>query len=112
MSESVELTESEREELFRAGNHRPDQCDCMASGYEPHTQICDALADTYDVVARIKAAARREALLEAKTLAAGRYSAWLPSPGLSSDWVAGWHAANNDITTTLQVATERDEEGR
>ena len=86
----LELTEAERAAIFE---HAADYSRMLP------------------IVTRIKAAARREALLEAKTLAAGRYSAWLPSPGLSSDWVAGWHAANNDITTTLQVATERDEEG-
>lgn len=65
----VELTEAEREALFKAGDHNPDHCDCTAFadevGYAPGSEICDALADTYDVVERIKAAARREALLEA-----------------------------------------------
>lgn len=65
----VELTGVEREALFKAGDHHPDQCDCTAFadevGYAPGSEICDALADTYDVVARIvaarEAAARREA---------------------------------------------------
>lgn len=104
----VELTEAEREALFKAGEHHPDQCDCTAFadevGYAPGSEICDALADTYDVVARIKAAARRKALLEAIERI----------ESLSGDYTNGgqtlsWQGARHCVETAL-TEPERDEE--
>ncbi|MGH3973766.1 MAG: hypothetical protein ACRDS9_10645, partial [Pseudonocardiaceae bacterium] len=57
---TYELTEGDREALFTAGDHHPDQCDCTAFadevGYVPGSEICDGLDDTYRVVERIVAA--------------------------------------------------------
>lgn len=57
---TYELTEGDREALFKAGDHHPDQCDCTAFadevGYVPGSEICDGLDDTYRVVERIVAA--------------------------------------------------------
>jgi hypothetical protein len=64
------LTEAEREALSTAGEHRPSNCDCDASGYEPGADVCTALEDTFAEVERIVAA--REAAIwdEAKVVMA------------------------------------------
>jgi hypothetical protein len=112
----VELTEAEREALFRAGDHHPDHCDCTAFadevGYAPGSETCDALADTYDAVTRIKAAARREALLEVRRSVAAIRTPLNNLVGLSR--AQAFHVGVGEVATlldnTLLAEPERDEE--
>jgi hypothetical protein len=67
MTGRANLTAEEREEIYRAGDHHPDHCDCSAYVIEQafaEDDCCQALLDTFDVVASIVAARVEEARTE------------------------------------------------
>ncbi|MFE6508111.1 hypothetical protein ACFVBP_10610 [Nocardioides sp. NPDC057764] len=90
------LTDSERDQL-RAWSASKDN-----GTAEPNLTGLD------QVVADIVNARVSEVLKEVSQKVADQNEAYLHSPGLSQDWIAGWHSANHHDVDTIN-ALYRDE---
>lgn len=111
----VELTEAERGQLFAAGDHHPDMCDCTGYAaefeYAPDSEeVCEALVNTFVVVERIVAARVQAAKAELLAEATVRIES------LAADYANGgqtlsWQGARHCVETVL-AEPERDEADR
>lgn len=105
--EKVTLTIAEREAIYGAGDHHPEQCDCTGYAVEyldaPGSQHCPALVDTFEAVERIIAARLAKNLAEIEAI----FAMQCPPMRAENYIDPGAHAAHQWWNTVLGSALRR-----